>query len=48
MEVVVKLYHGEQMIAWEVTTDTNFGVDLGLLNNRIKFSKIFHKELQMI
>ena len=29
--------------AWEVTTDTNFGVDLGLLNNRIKFSADFYK-----
>lgn len=30
---------------WEVTTDTNFGVDLGLLNNRIKFSADFYKRI---
>ena len=25
-------------LGWEVTTDTNFGVDLGLMNNRIKLT----------
>lgn len=28
---------------WEVTTDTNFGLDLGFINNRIKFSADFYK-----
>ncbi|MBN9313174.1 MAG: SusC/RagA family TonB-linked outer membrane protein [Chryseobacterium sp. 39-10] len=30
-------------ITWEVTTDTNFGVDLGFANNRIKLTADFYK-----
>ena len=30
-------------IAWEVTTDANFGVDLGFFNSRIKFTADFYK-----
>lgn len=30
-------------VAWEVTTDNNFGVDLGFANNRIKLTADFYK-----
>ncbi|CAD7815828.1 TonB-dependent receptor SusC [Chryseobacterium aquaeductus] len=30
-------------LTWETTTDTNFGVDFGFINNRIKFSADFYK-----
>ena len=30
-------------VTWEVTTDTNFGIDLGFLNNRIKLTADFYK-----
>lgn len=30
-------------IGWEVTTDTNFGLDLGFVNNRIKLTADFYK-----
>ncbi|UFK97934.1 SusC/RagA family TonB-linked outer membrane protein [Kaistella faecalis] len=30
-------------IGWEVTTDTNVGIDFGLANNRIKFTADFYK-----
>ena len=31
--------------AWEVTTDTNVGLDLGLLNNRIKLTADFYNRV---
>ena len=30
-------------IGWEVTTDTNFGIDLGFVNNRIKLTADYYK-----
>ena len=32
-------------VGWEVTTDTNFGVDLGFVNNRIKLSADIYKRV---
>ena len=36
-------YQWASDIGWEVTTDTNFGVDFGFVNNRIKLTADFYK-----
>ncbi|KAA3437855.1 SusC/RagA family TonB-linked outer membrane protein [Rufibacter hautae] len=44
---IVKIRSGNQNIKWEVTTQTNFGVDLAMLNNRLNVTlDYFNKDTE--